>query len=59
MATIGAGSIFASRSVCMLRLVTSETVKRHIREARVIFAMAVDDDRLLENPFDKLAGGQG
>jgi integrase len=32
------------------------SVDRHIREARTIFGLAVTDDLLASNPFDKLAG---
>jgi integrase len=34
------------------------TVDRHVREARAIFGLAVTDDLLTSNPFDKLAGGK-
>jgi integrase len=32
------------------------TVDRHVREARTIFRMALDDDLIRVNPFDKLGG---
>jgi integrase len=34
------------------------TVDRFIREARAIFGLAVTDDLIAGNPFDKLAGGK-
>jgi site-specific recombinase XerC len=34
------------------------TVDHHMRESRTIFNMAVTDDLLTENPFEKLAGGR-
>ena len=34
------------------------TVDRHVREARSIFALAVTDDLLTSNPFDKLGSGK-
>ena len=34
------------------------SVDRHIREARAIFGMAVADDLIASNPFDKLGGGK-
>lgn len=40
------------------RTMSRETVNRHIREARVIFAMAVTDGFIASNPFDKLSGGK-
>jgi integrase len=36
----------------------SSSVDRHIREARTIFGMAVEDDLLAANPFDKLGSGK-
>ena len=38
------------------RTLAGATVNLHIRNARKIFAMAVDDDVILFNPFDKVAG---
>ncbi|MFO0887575.1 MAG: hypothetical protein U0790_00360 [Isosphaeraceae bacterium] len=40
------------------RSMARDTLNRHIREARVIFALAVTDQYLIENPFDKLAKGK-
>ena len=40
------------------RPMSKETVNRHMREARVIFALAVTDGYLANNPFEKMAGGK-
>ncbi|GMU82394.1 MAG: hypothetical protein AMXMBFR47_22650 [Planctomycetota bacterium] len=37
--------------------ISPQTVDQHIRNARTMFNRAVDDDLIMYNPFDRLAGG--
>ncbi len=40
------------------KIMSRDTVNRHMREARVIFSLAVTDEYIGSNPFEKLATGK-
>lgn len=41
----------------VFKTISPQTVDQHVRNARTMFNRAVDDDLIMYNPFDRLAGG--